>query len=188
MNEYLRAFLNGDHVDFPSHTMDSYKNRERLRRIYGYAVPTDEAIQHLVWHGPVVEIGAGRGYWARLIADAGGQIRAFDDFSWENLHQEDPDQPRPDWFPVERGGPEQARRPGARTLLLVWPPYQDPMAADALEAFEGEYVAYVGEGFGGCTADDCFHILLEDEWDLLYTIDIPSYWGLHDDFLFYRRL
>ena len=33
-------------------------------------------------------------------------------------------------------------------LLIVWPPYADPMAVDALRAFRGAVLWYVGEGRG----------------------------------------
>src|SRR3954447_23075729 len=43
---------------------------------YAWAVPNEEAIDVLVEHSPLIEVGAGRGYWARLAAEAGADIIA----------------------------------------------------------------------------------------------------------------
>jgi hypothetical protein len=62
------------------------------------------------------------------------------------------------------------------------------MASRALAAFRGEYVAYVGEGDGGCTADDRFHRVLAERWSEVETVPIPQWYGLHDRLEIYRRL
>jgi hypothetical protein len=46
-------------------------DRHALVDRYGWAIPTDEAIAALVELSPLVEIGAGRGYWAHLLRQAG---------------------------------------------------------------------------------------------------------------------
>src|SRR4051794_33637665 len=45
---------------------------------YAHAVPTSEALQALIELGPLLEIGAGAGYWARLVRDLGGDVIATD--------------------------------------------------------------------------------------------------------------
>lgn len=56
--------------------------RESVRtfacRMYAFAVPTAAAIEVLKQHSPLVEIGAGTGYWASLLQKAGGDIVALD--------------------------------------------------------------------------------------------------------------
>jgi hypothetical protein len=69
-------------------------------------------------------------------------------------------------------------------LLLSWPSYDSPIAANVLKAFmktNGKFVIYIGEGHGGCTADDEFHDLLDEHWDLQSCLtDAPCWWGIHD--------
>ena len=56
----------------------------------------------------------------------------------------------------------------AEALVLCWPGYEDPMAVRALRAFRGGLLVYMGEGRGGCTADDAFFEELRGGWTLLY--------------------
>lgn len=56
--------------------------RESIRtfacRMYAFAVPTSEAIAVLKRYSPVVEVGAGTGYWASLLRKAGADVTALD--------------------------------------------------------------------------------------------------------------
>ena len=66
------------------------------------------------------------------------------------------------------------------TLFLCWPPYEDQMAADAVEAFQGDTLIYVGQGRCGCTGDERFHRHLYEGWELTTTVVIPTYLGFND--------
>jgi hypothetical protein len=63
---------------------------------------------------------------------------------------------------------------------MVWPSYDETWPTETLGAYEGDTVIYVGEGRGGCTADDRFHQMLHDKWQLEETVAIPQYLGLND--------
>lgn len=53
--------------------------RDYLVHRYAWAVPSPQAIKWIAERCPrIVEIGAGRGYWAKLLAGAGVDILAFD--------------------------------------------------------------------------------------------------------------
>jgi hypothetical protein len=87
------------------------------------------------------------------------------------------------------GGWREARRHADRALFLCWPPISR-LAEKCLRAYHaagGSTVAYVGEGGGGCTADDRFFGLLESHWETVEEIAIPQWWGLHDWLWIYRR-
>lgn len=45
---------------------------------FSWAIPDERAIRILHHFSPVVEIGAGDGYWAGLVEAAGGDVLAFD--------------------------------------------------------------------------------------------------------------
>ena len=154
--------------------VDVLKRREALVEEYAWGIPIREAVETIVEYDPIVEIGAGTGYWAWCIDQLDGVVAATDI--------------EPPGSTYRHVGTYDGRRrvsamgPGEldAALLMVWPPYADPMAADALNAYHGETVIYVGEGRGGCTADDRFHRLLHENWELVETVDIPTYLGLHD--------
>lgn len=63
-------------------------------RHYPEYVPTDEAVDTLVAESPIVEIGAGNGYWAYVVNEAGGDVIPTD------IHAPDVD---PDSYPVTHG-------------------------------------------------------------------------------------
>ena len=155
-----------------------YAARRELAPLYSWAIPDGAAVEALCALGPLVEVGAGSGYWASLVDAAGGDVVAYDihppsegENSFGHRHE---------WFPVLPGGPERAGEHSDRALLLCWPPYASSFALECLEAYRGTTVAYVGEGRGGCTADDAFHDRLEECWNLTGTVRIPTWPATHD--------
>jgi hypothetical protein len=155
---------------------------------WAWAVPDEQAIRTLVQCSPIVEIGAGTGYWARLAADAGADIVAYDSrppvagrknaVAWAVETGT--------FFPVRRGGPGMVRFHQDRTLFLCWPPHSHDMAFDSLRRYKGGRVIYVGEN-GGCTADDQFHDLLDKHWEAVKVVAIPQWHGLHDRMFIFKR-
>jgi len=132
----------------------------------------------------VVEPGAGTGYWAWQMEQAGISVAAYD-----------PNEPEPgnhfarrEWTTVLRDDHSAPKRHPDRALFLCWPSYADPWAAQALACYAGDLLIYAGEGEGGCTADDGFFRLRDAEWDEIG--DSPahvSYWGIHCYLTAYRR-
>jgi hypothetical protein len=52
--------------------------RDQFIREFGFAVPTREALDRIAAFSPLIEIGAGTGSWARLLAMRGADIIATD--------------------------------------------------------------------------------------------------------------
>lgn len=160
--------------------------RNRACQEFAWAIPTAEAIAAIARHGPVVELGAGTGYWAALLKEAGVDVVCYDalppDSKVNPYHQ---DAPR--YHPIAPGGPEQLAGHSDRTLILCWPPYDDPMAYNALVAYKGETVIYIGEGQGGCTGDDRFHHRLARLYEPSTHVTLPTWPGIHDSLTVYRR-
>ncbi|MBI1853139.1 MAG: hypothetical protein HYR85_22610 [Planctomycetes bacterium] len=123
----------------------SLQSRLDCSEMYSWAVPNEEAIQALVEYSPVVEIGAGRGYWAALAAAAGADILAFDAQppvkagvnSWHR-------QPGT-FFSVAQGLPEIAGLHPDRSLFLCWPPWNSDVLSQAVRSYTGKTVIYVGD-------------------------------------------
>ena len=92
-------------------------------RYFAWAVPTDEAIAVIRKHAPgVVELGAGSGYWAWMMRQAGIDVAAFD-----------LDPPPFTWSEVNRSDERAAYDHPGKALLLCWPPWATGMASRALE-------------------------------------------------------
>jgi hypothetical protein len=173
----------------PEGVHSEFQRRDKFVSEYAWGVPSKEAIDKIVeFTGgkPIVEVGAGKGLWAKLLQDAGAQVTATDDFSWENKKAFDPSQGQFTEV-LDMKNEEAAQLPGHDALMMVWPPYDDPMAQQTLEKFQGDRLVLVGESRGGCTGDDCFHRDLGDQWDLKEHVSIPQWQGIHDDLSLWVR-
>lgn len=121
-------------------------------------------MQEIADHSPhgVVEVGAGLGYWARLLADRGVDVVAYDiapppspDNRWfAGVHP---------WFPVAAADERVVAEHPDRTLVLIWPTPRQTWGADAAllhAASGGRRLVYVGEPPGGRTGDAGLHAVL----------------------------
>lgn len=175
-----RGSTQGYLLDWPTNTWEA---REKSVRRWAWAIPNEEVVRKIVALGPVVEVFAGTGYWASLVAAAGGDIVAYDKAPYANgwcdgsRHYE----------VTKKSARVAAKAHADRALMMCWPPYSDPSAAQALNAYKGDRFVYVGEFTGGCCASDGFFRLLEQQWDETDEVVIPQWWGSHDHAWFYKR-
>ncbi|MGV9635935.1 hypothetical protein ACWDO0_17315 [Nocardia rhamnosiphila] len=162
-----------------------------LQAAYAYAVPSPETLawaKSFAGDRKVVELGAGRGYWARLLAEGGLPVRAFDSEppdSSENASFPQAGRQQSVWFPVDGVDDFAPELAADSVLFLCWPPgWGNPMASQALELFEsrgGRRVIYLGEPKGGKTGDDAFFERLTDSWSLeTQDAQYVSWWNLAD--------
>ena len=150
--------------------------RKKLIWSYSWAIPNPEAIDLIAAYSPLIELGAGTGYWAWLIANAGAQVGAYD----ENPLAV------PKWVDLQKGTAQSVAVTAAKTLLLCWPPLNDPMASEALANFRGPHCIYIGE-WRGRTADSLFHDLLDQGFKRVQEILIPNWPGFLDRVFVYER-
>ncbi|MEU8900702.1 hypothetical protein AB0C65_32895 [Nocardia sp. NPDC048505] len=166
-----------------------------LQSAYAYAVPSSETIDWIAASCAgrgVVELGAGRGYWAHQLARRGVDVLAFDvepPNTTRNVSFPNSAGQRSVWHPVGKLDDfTQIHRTGEvadRVLLLCWPPgWGSPMADDAVAALRdagGDSLIYVGEPQGGKTANDDFFRRLSNEWRLVEEDPgFVSWWNLND--------
>lgn len=156
---------------------------------YSWAIPNEEALRVIQKYGPVLELGAGTGYWASLLEKQGVDVKAYDDFSLASTpgYQMDANNKNL-WFQVEHGTEESVLGHSDRTLLLCWPSDLNQMASNAIRLFEGQHVIYIGEPRGGTTGDDLFFHLLDEQFELLESVKIPNWPGYRDKLQVYRRI
>ena len=98
-----------------------------------------EALDIIAAHSPLVEIGAGTGYWAMCLTELGADIVACDARVPGEGAPWDPTSGNPwhddTWFPVEEGDESAAAFYPDRTLFLCWPPPENPMAFNTLSTY-----------------------------------------------------
>jgi hypothetical protein len=183
INEYLNAWIERKIEHAGCITFST--GRGELVERYSWAIPNNVAINELVSYGPLIEIGAGLGYWAKLVFEAGGNIIAFDIANYGGGMGPHPEKSRL-WFPVQQGTFKTVIKFPERTLFLCWPPYSTPMAYKCLRWYEGKHFIYVGED-GGCTGDELFREYLNEHFKLKDIVTIPQWDGIHDAMFIYER-
>lgn len=169
-----------------SDPIERYSKRHALVKKFAWAIPSIEAIQECVKHSPIVEIGAGKGYWGKLIQEFGGIIVCYDAYP-EKAGFPFSEVCEPTWIDVKKGDETSVLNHQDHTLMLCWPPYSTSMAQNALSLYTGKKLIYIGEGWRGCTGDDIFHEMLKNDWKLILELDIPQYYGIRDSFHLYER-
>lgn len=170
---------------------DGYHVRSPVCDHMSFAIPAPQCLDLVAEYGPIVEIGAGTGYWAWCLRQMGVDVIAFDRYP-PQTHPRDNDyaKGRNAWFrcwwtDVLRGDATHARRYPDRSLLLVWP-YMDDMAVRALNAYTGDTVIFVGEERAAC-ANEAFFLELEKSWDRIRDVAIPQWPGIHDEMWVLKR-
>lgn len=158
-------------ADLSEAGVEAARARDELVREFAWAIPNEAAIRTLVAHDPLLEVGAGLGYWAWCVQQAGGDVVATDPC---------PPPPEGDLDPYVDVRPLDAttaiERFGAgRALFVCWPGQERSWPADALAAYDGSTVVYVGCGRGSCNADHDFHRRLFDDFRLAETVAIPTF-------------
>jgi hypothetical protein len=166
--------------------MSAYDRRIWCVRRYAFAVPTPAALATLAHLAPIVELGAGTGYWAYLLRRRGVDCVAYDLAPPDRLPN--PSRFHPfTWTEVAAGDVDVLRHHADRTLFLCWPPYRHPLASQALTSYAGATLVYVGEPAGGRTADEQFFDLLARSWVATQQVALPNWPGTHDQLTVYRR-
>ena len=172
--------------------LDGYANiryfadRFALCGTYSWSIcsPGDIAwIKGILGGRGIVEPGAGTGYWAWQMEQAGIDVVAY-----EPAEVTDNKFAHREWTTLLRDDHAAPKHHPDRALFLCWPSYAEPWAAQALSCYSGDMLIYAGEPEGGCTADDDFYRLLDAEWEEIELAPAHiSYWGIHCYLTVYRR-
>jgi len=170
--------------------LDLESRRRELASLFSWAIPTEPALATLAKYAPLVECGAGMGYWAALLRARGVDALAYDVAppgrgARNDYHRRG----RQPWTEVQAASAASAaRRHGERALLLCWPPYDDDAASyGALRAYRGEVLIHIGERDEGATGSVRFHRELRLNWTLVEELELPHWPRLRDRLMVYRR-
>lgn len=156
-----------------------------LRRKYAWCIPNERAVRVLCHVSPVVELGAGKGYWSWLVSARGGSISAYDKAP-----------PRRPFFPVIKGQPDFA----FPTLFLCYSDDPTPvndddaesesceaLSLESLNRFEGDTIVLAGEAFvasgtlsltqapWGRSFDSAFQVELAATFHCVFVDDLPRF-------------
>lgn len=166
-------------------SIDSYTKRVEFVRKYSWSIPNEKAIKKIVSLSPIVEVGAGTGYWASLVASEGGDIIAYDKFPplFGNNKYCDVVQ----YFPVKEGDHSKLSLHPDRAMMLSWAPYDNSMGADHISNCLSKHLILIGEGYGGCCGNDEMFSLLDKHFKIVESIQLPNWPGINDNLSIYLR-
>ncbi|MBN1532536.1 MAG: class I SAM-dependent methyltransferase [Spirochaetes bacterium] len=167
------------------------EERASLVERFAFSVPTIGVLRRVAACSPIVELGAGSGYWAMCLSECGAVVDAFDisppgdgnpwDIAAANRWFRD------EWYPVEQGDETTGSLYPERSLLLCWPPPDSPMAFRALSRYleaGGERAVFIGDA--GASGDPSFHGLLTSLRSDV-RMRIPGWPGLDEELVICRR-
>ena len=152
-------------------------------RAYAYAVPSQRALELLASHAPLLEWGAGTGYWASLLRQMGVDIVALDSQPTAQGQNEYHGACRA-WCNVRQG--TIAQHMAGRTLVLCYPPPDSRMAERALREYAGSTVCYVGE-WEGDTGGRGFQNALLRGWWLSSRTSLPNWMDTAYELMVWHR-
>ena len=128
----------------PDSAADAEDGLLLLAQRYAYVFPSDSTLATLAGLGPLVEIGAGTGYWAYRLRSIGADIVAFDQAPPGGERTNRYHSPTRLWTRVEQGDQSVLSGYADRALFLCWPPLFSSLG-DCLTYYCGDTVAYIGD-------------------------------------------
>jgi len=161
---------------------------------YAWAIPDERALRIIEEFSPIVEMGAGRGYWAALLRLRGVDTVAYD------INLPGPHDQWQNWTTVLRGGPDKLEKHADRTLLLCYPDdFEDSsesVACSSLLNFKGNCCIHIGELMGdslcrpGCwgrTTSEDAQTFLNTAFHCILKVPIPSWNTSRDTISVWKR-
>ncbi len=176
-----------DEID---HFVKELRRRDKYTKNIAWAVPDEETIKKIkafVGGKTVLEVGAGRGLWAKILQKYGIHTRPVDNFSGYGNKEVDQNEENL-YTKVENvSGEKVTQQRSSDVLLMIWPPFDNDLAFNVLNNFSGNKFIYIGEREGGANANGNFFDLLSEKWNQLTELDIKQWAGIGDSIFFYTR-
>jgi hypothetical protein len=165
------------------HTLefDTIDWREECICKFGFSIPCAEVIEAVVPESPLLEVGAGTGYWTKILKDAGADIVATDIDVWEKSGL---------LFGVDvkkMSAPVAVKVYPKRNVFMSWPSLNMSWPLEAArEIRPGRLLFYLGEWMGA-TANDDFHEFVEENFEDRGAVEVPKWPCVHDRLYILRR-
>ena len=161
---------------------------------YSFTIPYYDILKKVASYSPIVEIGAGSGYWAGCLGKMGADVIAYDSlppgtqnpWEWHRVNSWFDDS----WYHIIEGDETAAAYHPDRTLFLAWPVPQNPMAYGALMSYKnagGRTVIYIGDPHPASSGDEYFYRELYKHKEIENT-DLYSWPGIKEKLLIYSLI
>jgi hypothetical protein len=172
-------------------------NMWEVRRLfigkYGFAVPSRQMLEGVARLSKrIVEVGAGTGFMATQLRRFEIDVVATDlNATGTSMYSFSVGSHDANVAPMETlCAVDAVRKYPDRDVFCSWPSLNEPWLTEAADAMQpGRLLFYVGEGYGGCTADDSFHELVQSPaFEEVEYIPMAQFFGINDNLTVYRRL
>ncbi|HNX23509.1 MAG TPA: hypothetical protein PKG60_05645 [Spirochaetota bacterium] len=158
---------------------------------YCFTIPYYDILKKVASYSPIVEIGAGSGYWARCLSKMGADVIAYDSFppgnqspwEWYKVNSWFDDS----WYNIIEGDESVSAGHPDRALFMAWPVPMNPMAYNALVNYKnagGRTLIYIGNPHPESSGDEFFYQLLYRHKEI-ENIDLYSWPGINEKLLIY---
>jgi len=168
----------------PQKRVKAYALRKKLRKRFSYAIPNKRAIEKICELSPIVEIGAGNGYWANLVENNGGKVVCYD--KKPNPKKNGYSDRNSAFHNIKRGDESSVKLHSNKTLFLCWPDdfnqesgWSDKVLKNYIDS-GGNKIITITEGKGGAAGCDNFFEILETKTMRTDLIEIPTFPNLKD--------
>lgn len=143
--------------------------RDSYIRQYGFYIVSEGFIENTVNYfgkSKILEVGAGSGFLSACLQNAGVDITPTEahltdnHFGFKKIYTEI----------IEEDSVKYLKNNKDKfdTILMSWPNYSSKFAYNIVKNMtSGQTLIYIGEGYGGCTADDKFFEYMEKHAEVL---------------------
>jgi SAM-dependent methyltransferase len=169
-------------------------NRRSFVQEYGFVLLSNKLLNILAEQlqtKNILEIGAGTGFLTKNLLERGLSVIAIDHEA-EDLSSYEFTKKHTHIIQAEGATYLKQNSSDYDVIILSWPNYEDDFATDILNNMKpGQQLYYIGEGIGGCTANDNFFNSLEEKTSLNENLtnqlqEKSLIWpGMHDDWYVY---
>ena len=133
----------------------------------------------------IIELSSGPGWLTFWLRKYGVNVYScVDNYSWKSFLEND------NYLPfVEKEDSRKIVRQemDVDMFILSWP-YMNSVAAEIWKGMKkDQYLLYIGESDGGCTADEEFFKLTEDKYVKNIYFQLMNFEGVHDNCILYRK-
>jgi hypothetical protein len=115
-----------------------------LAQRFSYVLPEPHLVEVVKRYSPLVELGAGTGYWTYLLTSIGADVIAFDHAPLDGMR---PNRYHPHvrpWAQVNDGDVSVLAQYSSRSLFMCWPPLYSGLW-EALRFYKGLHIVYIGD-------------------------------------------
>ena len=187
---------NGFKAINPDSALSSFRARENLIHKFAFAIPNEESFKVFKKHQPLLEVGAGTGYWAYEIANRDIDIIATDicffnkKYNFSHIWSDEfgRSKLRSAKFIFAKMSAEDAiQKYPNHTLFMCWPCYCEAWSGEALKKYKGNHFILISEGQSGCCGGEELWEEIDKNWLEIETVAIPKFEGIHDFIAVYKR-